>query len=133
MSPSVTKRRAPRPQRFGCGVDVVEFARFRLAVKRSGQAFLRRVYTDAELETAKQRRDRDGYLAGRFAAKEAVVKAVAQVDPKHPLTMRQIEVRNDSMGRPYVVLRRRAHAPRAVYVSLSHADHTAVASAIAIR
>ena len=124
---------APRSQRFGCGVDVVELARFRRAVKRSGQAFLKRVYTDLELETAKRRRDREGYLAGRFAAKEAVVKAVAQVDPDHPLTMRQIEVRNDALGRPYVVLRRRAHAPRAVYVSLSHADHTAVASAIAIR
>jgi len=127
----MTKARKPIRQPFGCGVDVIELSRFRTTMKRWGHAFLRRVYTDEELRRAKQRRDTVGFLAGRFAAKEAVVKAMSQVDPSHPLTMRQVEIRNDELGRPFVLVNHRAIRRPRIYVSLSHSTTTAVASAIA--
>lgn len=127
----MTVARNPIRQPIGCGVDVIELSRFRKTLKRWGQSFLRRVYTEEELRRAKQRRDTIGFLAGRFAAKEAVVKAMSQVDPKHPLTMRQIEIRNDELGRPFVLLNHRPIRRPKVYVSLSHSTTTAVASAIA--
>ena len=73
------------------------------------------------------------HLAGRFAAKEAVIKAMSQISPRRLLTMNQVEVRNDRIGRPYIVLHDRARARVKVHVSLSHVNSVAVASAIVIR
>ena len=127
-----------RSRRFaapiGCGVDVVELARFRLAVKRGGKAFLRRIFTEQEEAYARNRRQTTLlHLAGRFAAKEAVIKAVSQVDPKRTLMMNQVEVRNDRLGRPHIVLHDGRLRKTQIHVSLSHVDTVAVASAIAIR
>lgn len=151
-----TRRRRGLATRIGCGVDVVELSRFRQALARGGAAFMRRIFTPHETAYARARRQTTLlHLAGRFAAKEAVIKAVSQVDPGHVPTMGQVEVRNDRLGRPHVVLhdrgghparagsprksrsrRRRDDRRRAgihVHISLSHVDTVAVASAIAIR
>ena len=118
---------------IGCGVDVVELSRFRQAVARGGAAFLRRIFTKEEEAYARARRRSSLlHLAGRFAAKEAVIKAVSQVDPTRMLAMNQIEVRNDRLGRPHVVFHDRRAGRMTVHISLSHVNSVAVASAIAI-
>ena len=128
--------RGVRPA-MGCGVDVVELSRFRQALQRGGEAFIRRVFTIHETRYARARRRTTLlHLAGRFAAKEAVMKAIAQLEPQHLLAMNQIEVRNDRYGRPHIVLHGRRGTwlkPVEVHVSLSHVKSVAVASAIAIR
>jgi phosphopantetheine--protein transferase-like protein len=73
------------------------------------------------------------HLAGRFAAKEAVIKALSQVSPAWVPAMNHIEVRNDRLGRPSVVLHDRRIKRVTVYISLSHVNSVAVASALAIR
>jgi len=118
---------------MGCGVDVVELTRFRAAVKRWGDAFLERVFTDAERTYAQDHRAAMGHLAARFAAKEAVVKAMAQVDPARPLTLKAIEIRNDELGRPFVVLEGFPEGHPMIHVSLSHSEHIALACAIVNR
>ncbi len=126
--------RLPRSWRLGCGVDVVELARFRRVLSRGGDAFRRRVFTKAEEAYANARRRTSVlHLAGRFAAKEAVIKAMSQVRPGWMPAMNQIEVRNDRLGRPSVVLHDRRAKRIRVYISLSHVNSVAVASAIAIR
>jgi holo-[acyl-carrier protein] synthase len=115
-------------------VDVVELARVRRVLSRGGEAFRRRVFTkDEEAYARARRRTTLLHLAGRFAAKEAVIKAMSQIEPTRVLAMNQVEVRNDRLGRPRIVL----HDGRAkriqVHVSLSHVNTVAVASAIAIR
>jgi holo-[acyl-carrier protein] synthase len=119
--------------RIGCGIDVVDLPRFRESLRRGGARFMRRVFTAGETAYANARkRTRLLHLAGRFAAKEAVIKAVSQVDPSRTLAMNQIEVRNDRLGRPHIVLHGRG--PKlTLHISLSHVDTVAVASAIAIR
>jgi len=135
------RRRAPR---FGCGVDVVELPRFRQALARGGEPFMRRIFTAREAAYARARRPTMLlHLAGRFAAKEAVIKALSQVDPTRVPAMNQVEVRNDRFGRPSIVLHghggrstsrgTRRHRRLQLHISLSHVDTVAVASAIAIR
>ena len=126
-------KRAAALGTIGCGVDVVELARFRQAMRRGGRAFMRRVFTAQEEAYARRRRRTMLlHLAGRFAAKEAVIKAMSQISPRRLLTMNQVEVRNDRIGRPHIVLHDRARARVKVHVSLSHVNSVAVASAIAI-
>ena len=125
-------RRSPLP--IGCGVDVVELARFRQALARGGRAFLRRVFTPQEEAYARARkRTRLLHLAGRFAAKEAVIKALSQVEPARTLAMNQVEVVNDRLGRPRIVLHDGRRGRVSVHISLSHVETVAVASAIVIR
>ena len=119
---------------FGCGIDVVELAQFRRVLARSGAAFIRRVFTKQEEAYARaRRRTRLLHLAGRFAAKEAVIKAVSQVDPGRMLAMHQVEIRNDRLGRPHAILHDGGRKRLKVHISLSHVDTVAVASAIVIR
>ena len=119
---------------IGCGVDVVELSRFRQAVARGGAAFMRRIFTkDEEAYARARQRTRLLHLAGRFAAKEAVIKAISQVDPKRMPAMNQVEVRNDRLGRPHILLHDQRRGQIRIHVSLSHVNSVAVASAIAIR
>ena len=119
---------------LGCGVDVVELSRFTQAVRRGGAAFMRRIFTPREEAYAKVRRQTTLlHLAGRFAAKEAVIKAISQVDPTRVPSMQQVEICNDRLGRPRVVLHNDGTDRLEVHVSLSHVDTVAVASAIVIR
>jgi len=144
-----TTRLAIANNRIGCGVDVVEMPRFREAIRRGGQAFISRIFTEREIAYASARsRTKILHLAGRFAVKEAVIKAIAQIDPKKILRMRQIEIQNDKLGRPRVVLHesqkkldkrttKSAATSRRnridIHISMSHVDSVAVANAIAIR
>ena len=136
--PSKLRKRLRVLERFrlpiGCGVDVVELTRFRQALARGGEAFMRRIFTKHEAAYAKRRRRTTLlHLAGRFAAKEAVIKAVSQVEPRRVLAMNQVEVRNDRLGRPRIVLHDGRASRLQIHVSLSHVNTVAVASAIAIR
>jgi len=136
MSGPATRPRARRParhaddSRIGCGIDIVDLARFRRSVKRGGRAFLSRIYTDAELRYARSHHDAIPHLAARFAAKEAVMKAVSQIRPGPMPAFKQIEIINDALGRPRAVI-----GPRGipdVHISLSHDQRAAVASAFVV-
>ena len=131
---SSVKKTAVLSAPIGCGIDVVELVRFRRAMVRGGQPFMRCIFTKEEEAYSKARkRTVLLHLAGRFAAKEAVIKAIAQIDPKRTLAMNQVEVRNDSLGRPSIVLHGRSRKRLAIHISLSHVQSVAVASAIAIK
>ena len=120
---------------LGCGVDVVELSRFERSMKSGGRSFMRRIFTAQEEAYAKARkRTTLKHLAGRFAAKEAVLKALSQMDSKGRVpAMNQVEIRNDTFGRPSVKLHDGRKRRLKAYVSLSHVDTIAVASAIVTR
>ena len=119
---------------IGCGVDVVELSRFARAMKRGGRAFIRRIFTPQEEAYARARpRTTLLHLPGRCAAKEAVMKAMPQLDRICLLAMNQVEVRNDRLGRPHIVLHDGRRTRVNIHVSLSHVESVAVASAIAMR
>ncbi|MDQ7859593.1 MAG: holo-ACP synthase [Armatimonadota bacterium] len=121
----------------GIGVDIVEVDRVERAVARWGEAFLRRVYAPAELARAQSAAGRFPRLAARFAAKEAVMKALGV--GWRALAWREIEIANDALGRPRVHLHgaaRRLADERGitdVLLALSHTHAHAVANAVAVR
>jgi holo-[acyl-carrier protein] synthase len=112
---------------IGTGVDITEVRRLRQAVEKWGKEFLNRVFTQDELETAKTRGSLYQYLAGRFAAKEAVFKALG--DAK--LNWKDVQILNDEEGKPHCVILNNNRAKKMdVHVSISHVKSYAVANAI---
>ena len=119
------------------GVDLVEIGRIARAIERWGDRFLQRVYTPAEVARC---RGRVPELAVRFAAKEAVSKALGVgIWWQGGIGWTDVEVRQDRLGKPEVYLRGRA-AERAQAlgldvwaISLSHSEEQAIAVAVAMR
>jgi holo-[acyl-carrier protein] synthase len=119
------------------GVDIVELDRIQRAVERYGDRFLRRIYTPEEIA---RYRNRLPELAARFAAKEAVSKALG-VGLNHismeGIGWHEVEVLPDPLGKPLVGLTGRAlelaerQALRQWAVSLSHGRDYAVAFVVA--
>ena len=118
------------------GVDQIEIDRVRKAVDRHGSRFLKRVYTVAELTTC---RGRIESLAARFAAKEAVAKALGTGVWRNGIRWIDIEVlRNHSTGAPHLVLHSAASKQAATMgltewsVSISHDRDKAIAFVVAL-
>ena len=114
------------------GVDMIEIDRIEAALSRWGDRFLRRVYTEGELAHCRGRPER---LAGRFAAKEAVSKALGV--GIRTLRWRDIEVLPDHRGKPHVYLHGKAatvaHARGLTNldISISHSRSDAVVIVVA--
>lgn len=85
------------------GVDIIEVGRLRQALQRWGERFLQRVYTEGELQACQSRLPE---LAARFAAKEAVMKALGT--GRHGVGWLEVEVVSGPRVRPHVLLRGRA-------------------------
>ena len=84
---------------LGTGVDLAEVARIRQAIERHGERFVRRIYTEAEIAYVERKANRFERYAGRFAAKEAGMKAVG-TGWKRGVTWHDFEVSNLPSGRP---------------------------------
>jgi len=116
-------------------VDIIEVARIHRATARWGDGFLSRVFTPGERRHAGVSRISAERLAGRFAAKEAVMKALGL--GWNRMAWREIEIGGDAEGRPVVRLSGRAArvasklGVRACLVSISHTRDLAVAHAVA--
>jgi holo-[acyl-carrier protein] synthase len=119
------------------GVDLVECSRIEDLVQRHGDRFMDRVFTPAELEYARAARNSTERLAGRFAAKEAVLKLIG-TGWRGKIAWTDIEVVNDAMGRPCVhlsgeVLRiARQQGIAEVCLSITHTAQHAKASVVAL-
>jgi holo-[acyl-carrier protein] synthase len=118
----------------GVGIDIVSVARIERLVRERGGTFLPRWFTPAEIDYCAGKARPSRHLAARFAAKEAVVKALP-ADPEGPLAWRCIEILPVVGGGPRVRLTGavREAAVRAgvgeIRVSLSHCDEYATAVA----
>ena len=82
----------------GIGTDIVEIGRVQAAIERT-PAFVRRIYTEAEAAYCRSKGRPFQHFAGRFAAKEAVIKALGRGVPWN-----QIEILNDERGKPICTL-----------------------------
>ncbi len=113
------------------GIDIIEISRVAQTVDRWGDRFLRRIYTEGELAYC---RGRASQLASRFAAKEAMMKALGT--GRYGVNWRDIEVVRCRGGRPVIQLQGRASkvaerlAVSHVALSLSHSRDYAVASIV---
>ncbi len=111
---------------IGTGVDITEVRRMRQAVEKWGNAFLSRVFTKDEMKNAKKHASFYQHLAGRFAAKEAVFKAMGNKE----ISWHDIEISNDEDGKPNCSILNRKVIDKVVHISISHVKNYAVANAI---
>ena len=107
---------------LGIGTDIIEIERIRKAIERWGNDFLKHILTDKEITHAKHYRTPWAHYAGRFAAKEAIFKAVG--DPG--LSWHDVMITNDKEGKP-VCKHRRANFKNRILISISHSKDYATA------
>jgi holo-[acyl-carrier protein] synthase len=88
----------------GMGIDIAEVDRVKAAIERHGEAFLRRLYTQREREYCEKFKNKYERYAGRFAAKEAAMKALG-TGWSRGVRWVDVEVVRQSGGRPTVTLR----------------------------
>ena len=122
---------------LGHGIDLIECARIASLLDRHRDRFLDRLLTPAERTYVERHRNPVPRIAGRFAAKEAVLKVLG-TGWHGRITWRDIEIRNDPAGRPEVYLTGECAiiAGRigidSVLISITHTDTYAAASAIGL-
>lgn len=115
---------------IGTGVDLVEVPRFQRVLKRQGKRFLSRIFTQGELSYAISRKTTVQHLAARFAAKEAVVKALGA--PKGlGLEWKDLEIIRSPDGQPKAIFHRSMSRWKKlrVHLSLTHTQEFAIATA----
>jgi len=116
----------------GIGVDVVDVRRMKKTLAEQGTAFKKKVFTAKEVEYCIAKKNPHEHFAARFAAKEAVGKAM-QTGWHGQFRWKDVEVVNEPSGAPKVVLHRDvAETLRncTIHLSLSHTENTVVAFAI---
>ncbi|MCJ7688069.1 MAG: holo-ACP synthase [Clostridiaceae bacterium] len=117
----------------GVGIDIVEIKRIKNAIERNDR-FLERIFTETELEYLRSRNLRPEYVSGRFAAKEAVAKALGT--GFRGFDFRDIEIDRTTLGKPIVSLKGKAkeianrEGQYNIHLSISHGEESAVAYAI---
>ncbi|MBE9095041.1 holo-ACP synthase [Tychonema sp. LEGE 07203] len=122
---------------LGHGIDIVEIKDIKQLIERSGNHFENRCFTATESSIAGSDSHRIQYLAGRFAAKEAVLKAMG-TGWSQGISWTDIEIQRLPTGKPSVVLYSRCQEIAAElgitiwFLSISHTQSYAVASAIAV-
>ncbi len=122
---------------IGIGVDIVEIARFESALKNSGQAFIDRLFLEDEQSYCSPQREPARCFAARFAAKEAVAKALGTGFGAQ-LEWHNVEVRRRASGEPFIVLNgigadtAKRLGVSEFFLSISHGESYAVANVVAV-
>ena len=111
---------------LGIGTDIIEIKRIQKAIDRWGDGFLKHVFNREELAYAQKHKNPTQHLAVRFAAKEAIVKAIG--DNAH-INWKDMTILNDKHGTPFCVFNKKKFKKK-IFLSLSHCENYAVASAI---
>lgn len=125
--------------RISTGIDIIEVDRVRKNIEKYGEKFLNKVYTKSEIEYCEGKKiQRYESYAGRFAAKEAVFKAISwMLDGKFDVDWKDIEVINDKRGRPLVSVNNNSKISNleeiiSIDISISHVKNMAVASVVIV-
>ena len=122
---------------LGHGIDLVECDRIRALIEKHPERFLARILTPAERTRAERFRNPVPHIAGRWAAKEAILKALG-TGWRGGIAWTDMEILPDPMGRPLVALSGETAriagemGIRRILLSITHTDHHASASAIGV-
>jgi holo-[acyl-carrier protein] synthase len=118
---------------FGIGIDIIEIRRIKKSVEKFGELFLHKIYTKTELEYCLSKKNKYQHLAARFAAKEAIAKALATGWSKG-FKWKDIEIFNEKSGMPNVKLCGNLASflgsDKSLQVTMSHSEHYVTCFAI---
>lgn len=119
--------------KFFCGADIIEINRIKTSIERRKELFLNTIYTQKEIKYCESRKNaKYQHYAGRFAAKEAIFKAISEtLKNKSDITWKDVEIINDDSGKPRVHFINE-EVKIQCDISISHCKEYAVAMAIII-
>ena len=113
---------------FFIGTDIVEVDRINRLLLRSGELFKNKIFTTLEQEYCDSKSSPSIHYAGRFAAKESIIKAVKSSGYKNPIPFKEIEILSSNSGAPIVDLHFISECD--CKVSISHIESHATAFAL---
>ena len=119
---------------IGTGIDIVKNSRIKNLIKKYGERFLNKVYTEAEISYCQQKINSAPSFAARFAAKEAVLKALGTGMRKN--SWQDIEVLNNELGKPEVNLSAKTKMKAeelvvsSIFLSISHEKEYSIAQIV---
>jgi holo-[acyl-carrier protein] synthase len=122
---------------IGIGTDITECLRIARMIERHGELFIERVYTPEEIKYCQTRKQATQHFTGRWAAKEAILKALG-TGWRRGISWRDMEIRNEPGGKPTVAVRGGVKdvveqlGITDILVTISHCRSHATATAIAV-
>ena len=118
-----------------CGTDIIGVSRIKDGIENIGNKFLERIYTEKEIEYCNSKNvQKYQSFAGRFAAKEAIFKALSDIiENKFKIEWKDFEIVNDNEGKPIVIINNETIKQRIkdISISISHCKEYAEAVCIA--
>lgn len=119
--------------KVNCGVDIIEIDRIKHSIEESEQKFIDRVFTKNEIQYCEGKKSQKyQHYAGRFAAKEAIFKAISKsIKDKYSVNWKDFEITNDEQGRPKVnFLGIISKDIEDIDISISHCKEYAIANVV---
>ena len=116
-----------------CGTDIIEINRIKESIEKLGEHFLNKIYTKKEIEYCESKSNvKYQHYAARFAAKEAVFKAISNaLENKFEITWQNIQIINEENGRPKIeFIDCNYEQIKNIDISISHCKEYAVAMVI---
>lgn len=118
------------------GTDIIEINRIKESIESLGENFKNKIYTEKEIEYCERKRNvKYQHYAGRFAAKEAIFKAISELlDDKFEVSWKDAEILNDEQGKPRVTFRSTKLQEKIenIDISISHCKEYATANVVII-
>ncbi|MEW6654216.1 MAG: holo-ACP synthase [Bacteroidota bacterium] len=118
---------------LGIGIDIIEIERIKKSVDQYGDHFLTKIYTETEIEYAKSKNNMYQHFAARFAAKEAIYKALSS-DTDKIYSWHDVEIYNERNGLPkvnfYGELKDYLNEDKQLKISMSHSENYVTCVAI---
>ena len=117
-----------------CGTDIIEISRIKEAINQMGDTFINKIYTEQEIAYCESKNNaKYQHYAARFAAKEAIFKAVSKLlNNKFDISWKNAEIINDENGRPYINFLNTKIIEKIedIDISISHCKEYAVATVV---
>jgi len=112
------------------GTDIVSILRIRGIIKKKSNSFLDRIYTQKEQNYCNAKNNSSTHYSGKFAAKEAVKKALLSSNIIQNISLKNIEILNRNDGCPFVKIKNLSINSDSILLSISHTDEFATAVSI---
>jgi len=112
------------------GVDIVLVDRInKILNSKAKSRFLNKIFSRSEISDSKNRQNQSEYFSGRFAAKEAIKKALSSYDETDMLSFKSLEILNSESGKPYVLINSKKQSN--INISIAHDGNYAIAFCVA--
>ena len=111
---------------MGVGIDIVLVSRVeKILNSKNKDRFLNKIFSDKEISNSEKKYSQSQYFSGRFAAKEAIKKALSSYNRNSIPTFKSLEILNTDNGKPYVSIKSKQQSD--IDISIAHDGNYAIA------